>query len=123
MKKRHIAGGAIIVIFLIYSLTTFSSALTPYVGLAQARTAPGAVQVRGVLASDKIAVFDNGRTVAFTLKDEAGNEALIVYSGVRPDRLDHATSIVAVGTFRGDRFMAEKLLVKCPSKYQGSVKQ
>jgi len=44
------------------------------------------------------------------------------YNGVKPANFEDAISIVAIGNF--DRtegeFAAGKLLVKCPSKYQGA---
>jgi hypothetical protein len=29
-----------------------------------------------------------------------------------------ATNVVAIGTYKDGRFVSDKLLVKCPSKYQ-----
>lgn len=122
MKLRYVAGLVVIAAFLAYSLFAFQSSLTPYVNFAQAKSSTGAVQVRGVLATDKITVTENGKTVAFLLKDEAGEEVPVIYQGPRPEGLEQATSVVAVGKYQNGQFMAERLLIKCPSKYQGSVK-
>lgn len=123
MKKRHWLGIAIILAFLTYSAITFSNSLTPYVTFAQAREAGGSVQVRGILADDRVAVADDGKMIQFKMRDEAGEEVMVVYNGVKPDGLEQATSIVAVGTYQHGRFAAERLLVKCPSKYRGSGKR
>jgi cytochrome c-type biogenesis protein CcmE len=122
MKLRHSIGLLIIIAFGAYSFTVFQTSLTPYVSFAQAKSSTGAVQVRGVLATEKIAVTENGKTVTFLLRDEAGEEVPVIYQGAKPEGLDQATSIVAVGKYQNDQFVAEKLLIKCPSKYQGSVK-
>jgi len=122
MKLRHSIGFLIIIAFLAYSFTVFQTSLTPYVSFAQAKSSTGAVQVRGVLATEKITVTENGKTVTFSLRDEAGEEVSVIYQGAKPEGLDQATSIVAVGKYQNDQFVAEKLLIKCPSKYQGSVK-
>lgn len=122
MKVRHIVGLLVIAAFLGYSLFAFQASLTPYVNFAQAKASTGAVQVRGVLATDKITVTENGKTVTFLLKDEAGEEVPVIYQGSKPEGLEQASSIVAVGKYQSGQFMAEKLLIKCPSKYQGSVK-
>ena len=125
MKRRHGIGMAIIALFIIFSVFSFKSSLTPYVTVAEAKNMNGSVQVRGVLASDQVIITENGKAIKFTLRDENGQEAMIVYKGVRPDNLEQATSIVAIGKYHNDQFIAEKLLVKCPSKYQptqGSVK-
>lgn len=126
MKKRHGIGIGIIALFIIFSAISFKSSLTPYVTFAQAKTMSGSVQVRGVLTSDRVTMTDDGKAVKFKLQDEKGQEALIVYKGTKPDGLEQATSIVAIGKYQNNEFIADKLLVKCPSKYQsaqGSVKQ
>jgi cytochrome c-type biogenesis protein CcmE len=44
------------------------------------------------------------------------------YHGLRPANFEDAISIVAIGSWDAgaNEFAARKLLVKCPSKYQGS---
>ena len=44
----------------------------------------------------------------------------VVYRGIKPGNFRDAISIVAIGRFQDGRIEAEKLLVKCPSKYQGA---
>jgi cytochrome c-type biogenesis protein CcmE len=124
MKKRHVIAGCIIVAFAIFSVIIFRNALTPYVTFAQAKKMQANVQVRGTLAaSEPISSVDGGKMIRFILQDEAGEAVPVLYKGVKPDGMEHATSIVAIGQYERDLFIAEKLLVKCPSKYQGSVKK
>lgn len=125
-KRRHLAGLFVIAIFLVFSAISFQSSLTPYVTFAQAKSASGSVQVKGVLVSPYISPMDGGKGIDFLLRDEAGEEVRVTYLGAKPDNIEEATSIVAIGKYRGSQFAAEKLLVKCPSKYQnaqGSVKK
>ncbi len=59
----------------------------------------------------------------FTLQEPETHEALrIRYRGVKPGNFEDAISIVAIGRYdEGSKeFAADKLLVKCPSKYQGA---
>jgi cytochrome c-type biogenesis protein CcmE len=44
------------------------------------------------------------------------------YEGLKPANFEEAISIVAIGWYdeAGDELAANKLLVKCPSKYQGA---
>jgi cytochrome c-type biogenesis protein CcmE len=44
----------------------------------------------------------------------------VTYRGTRPANFKDAISIVAIGRYQDGRIDAEKLLVKCPSKYQGA---
>lgn len=120
MRQRHVIGIGIIAIVIIFSAVNFQSSLTPYVTFAQAKAISGSVQVRGVLASEQIVMTDGGKVVQFKLLDEKGQEAVIVYKGTKPNGLEQATSIVAIGKYQNNQFIAEKLLVKCPSKYQSA---
>ena len=43
---------------------------------------------------------------------------LVRYKGVKPDNFDEAYHVVAIGKYTGDAFAADKLLIKCPSKYE-----
>jgi cytochrome c-type biogenesis protein CcmE len=43
----------------------------------------------------------------------------IVYTGMVPGNFDQATSVVVRGKYSDSLFIADQLLVKCPSKYQG----
>jgi len=53
-------------------------------------------------------------------KEKVGAETLsVVYYGVVPGNFDQATSVVLKGKADGDMFVADQMLVKCPSKYQG----
>ena len=120
MKRRHGIGMAIIAVFIIFSIFSFKSSLTPYVTFTQAKNMSGSVQVRGVLASEQVVITDDGKAVKFKLRDENGQEAMVIYKGIKPDNIEQATSIVAIGKYHSDQFIADKLLVKCPSKYQQS---
>ena len=65
--------------------------------------------------------YDNARQeLAFDLVDPEGRRMPVVYQGVRPGNFKDAISIVAIGRYHEGRIEAEKLLVKCPSKYQGA---
>lgn len=125
MKQRHMVGIGVIVAFIIFSAITFQNSLTPYVNFAQAKAMNSSVQVRGVLANPNINTIEQGKLLQFVLRDEAGEEVTVSYRGAKPDNMEEATSIVAIGRYQQGQFVAEKLLVKCPSKYQstqGSVK-
>ena len=91
-----IVGIVAIIGFVAFGAGAFKSNLTPYVSFQQARATSDAVQVAGKLVQGSD-LFDEKSSV---LRHEA-------------------TQVVAIGRFRGGALDAEKLLVKCPSKYQG----
>ena len=109
----------LLALFVGYAGWTFSETVTPYVGIAEARQSGSSVQVRGVLDPYSPAPHMEGRDFVFVLRDEETGDTMPVrYHGTRPDQFDRAHHIVAVGKYDGDSFQSEKLLIKCPSKYE-----
>lgn len=122
MNRRTVwtlAGAGLIVAFIAFGAGAFKSSLTPYVSFEVARSSGNAVQVAGRLLPDSTR-FDQQRGVlAFTLVNDAGDTLAVTYKGMKPGNFEEATQIVAIGRFNGSALEAERLLVKCPSKYQG----
>jgi cytochrome c-type biogenesis protein CcmE len=119
----YLLGGVLLVAFAGFALASFQQSLTPYVSYERARAADRTVQVFGGLekgSSDYDMTDDNLR---FTLREETSGESLRVrYAGLKPANFEDAISIVAIGRWdpASEEFAAHKLLVKCPSKYQGA---
>lgn len=125
MKRRiaYIAGALLLLAFAGFSLTSFQTALPPYVSYPEAREQARTVQVAGGLARDSSSYDAESSSLLFTLVDPATQQTLRVrYHGVKPANFEDAISIVAIGSYdrSRDEFAAGKLLVKCPSKYQGA---
>jgi cytochrome c-type biogenesis protein CcmE len=126
MKKTHryyLLGAVLLLAFAGFSLSAFKETLTPYVNYKQARDTDRVVQVAGALEKGSSKYVDTEDFLYFTLKDPATKETLRVrYKGLKPANFEDAISIVAIGQYdEGDKeFEANKLLVKCPSKYQGA---
>ncbi|HVP40313.1 MAG TPA: cytochrome c maturation protein CcmE [Candidatus Saccharimonadales bacterium] len=117
MKLTHVLGLALVLGGLLAGLTVYQKSLTPYRSFKEARETRGTVQVHGTLAPAS-AKYD-GRELTFRIKDtRSADEMEVVYTDVKPGNFDQARDIVAIGSFRDGAFHAEKLLVKCPSKYQ-----
>lgn len=122
-KGLYLLGGAMLVAFAYFSLTSFKSSLTPYVSFEQAASANRLVQVAGALEKGSSAYKDDEESLYFTLAEKDTDRTLLVrYKGLKPANFEDAISIVAIGRYdeAAQRFEADKLLVKCPSKYQGA---
>jgi cytochrome c-type biogenesis protein CcmE len=120
MKRAYWAGAILVVGFLALGLSTFSRSMTPYVSFAEAKATPRTVQVMGALEKGTSRYDTNTKTLLFTLYDEKTKTSIPVsYTDVKPANFEDAVSIVAIGRYDNGVFAAEKLLVKCPSKYQG----
>lgn len=120
MKKAYWAGAVLVLAFLALGLTTFTKSVTPYVSFDEARASQRTVQVMGALEKGSSRYDTATRTLHFVLVDPASKKSMpVAYRDVKPANFEEAVSIVAIGRMHGDDFAAEKLLVKCPSKYQG----
>lgn len=54
----------------------------------------------------------------FTLVDNANRVQRVVYNSPKPQDFDRSEQVVVIGSMQGDHFQANKILLKCPSKYQ-----
>ena len=118
--KRKILLVALLLAFVGYAGWSFADSGTPYVGIKEAKAATSSsVQVKGLLAKDAPAPHMEDNDFVFTLQDEeTGEELLVHYHGTKPDQFDEAHHIVAIGKMQGEAFSSDKLLIKCPSKYE-----
>ena len=125
MKKNrlYMLGGVLLLAFAGFAFTSFKDSMTPYVSYERARESNRVVQVAGALEKGSYSYVEAKESLYFTLKDPKTNENLRVrYKGVKPGNFEDAISIVAIGHYdeQAKEFEAQKLLVKCPSKYQGA---
>jgi cytochrome c-type biogenesis protein CcmE len=123
MNAKVIAALVLLAIAGVFGASSFKKSMTPYVSFADARRASGMVQVNGVLADKNYVLKKDQQYLEFKLKDSRGEVMNVQYHGVIPGNFDQATSIVAIGKYTDDRFQADQLLVKCPSKYQTGAEQ
>lgn len=119
LKPLHIAGIGIILIAIVYGVFGFKDAFRSYTtSVSEAKGTERSVQLAGFLGSQ--GEYDAQGRWTFMLEDENGDQVKVVSGEPRPTNFEHATSIVAIGRYdtTEDAFMADSLLVKCPSKYQ-----
>ena len=118
---RKIFLTVMLVGFIGYAGFNLAESVTPYVSIAEARATSNGVQVKGLLDKN----FTPQQTCdefTFSLQDEETGETMRVkFDGMNPDQFDEAYHIVAVGKYdtTDNSFHAKKLLIKCPSKYEG----
>lgn len=55
---------------------------------------------------------------SFVMVDDNKKEQVVHYNEPMPQDFTKSEKVVVVGHYRGDTFIAEKILLKCPSKYQ-----
>ncbi len=118
MKPAAWFGFLIIAGALAFGAKAFVSNLTPYVTFAEARSAKGEVQVMGKL--DKASVRTSTKELAFTIIADNGDRMPVRFTAAAPANFAMAVQVTAIGKVNGDTMEAKNLLVKCPTKYQGT---
>ena len=119
MNKRFVIGGGIIAVCGTVALWAFQGSITPYVSIAEARNLDRSCQVMGEIDKSSVRYDHASGVLEFNITDESHEGLLVTYRGVTPGNFDQAKDVVVSGRFDSESFVADRLLVKCPSKYQG----
>lgn len=121
MKKTHIIGIVIIAIALCFLFGMLGNSST-YANFTEA-SALGSdeiVHVAGQLVRNKPMEYNpavDPNKFAFYLKDKNGQERRVVLLKPKPQDFERTPQIVAIGSMQGETFVANDVLMKCPSKY------
>jgi len=121
MKTKYLIGIPIILIFVIFGALSFRKTLTPYVSFEEARKSGATVQVIGEIVFSEINYDIDTHQLRFPIMNENQEKMMVVYNGTKPANFEQADRVVVIGRYENGVFTADQLLVKCPSKYQGSV--
>lgn len=123
MKKSYIIGGLIIIGALIFAMFSFKSTLTSYVTIKEAKNSEQYVQIAGILVKGTTNYDVSKNLMIFKLKEPNDGQMVVHYNKSKPANFEDADKIVAVGKFdkHKNAFIADELLVKCPSKYEGRI--
>lgn len=124
LKPLHLAGLGVILVAVIYAAFGFQSGFRSYTTRVEEAVASSrSVQLAGFLGST--GAYDEAGRFTFMLQDEDGALVKVVSDDPRPANFEQAISIVAIGRYdqAEQAFLADDLLVKCPSKYQEQQEQ
>ena len=128
MKTTHIIGILVIAIAVVLIMTTAGDA-SQYLTFGEAKDlaekgSKTQIHVVGQLKKDAtgevvgIRPSDDMLSFSFTMVDENGKEQLVYHPNPMPTDFMRSEQVVIVGGFNQDKFVADKILLKCPSKYQ-----
>ena len=129
MKKSHIIGIIIIAAAIMIIMSTAGDAST-YVDFGQAKElaedgSKTKVHVVGRLKKDaqghivgmKYDPIVDPNYFSFMLVDTNRVEQQVVYFNPKPQDFERSEQVVITGNMQKDVFVADKILLKCPSKY------
>lgn len=129
MKKGHIIGLGIIAVAIMIIITSIGDASTyESFSTAKALALKGdtkAIHVVGELKKNEagqvegIVVGEDKTSFTFLMIDNDGEEQQVYYNEPVPADFERSEQVVVIGSFKNESiFIADKILMKCPSKYQ-----
>jgi cytochrome c-type biogenesis protein CcmE len=121
MKKTHIIGIVVIAIALCFLFGMLGNSST-YADFQEAKQLgpDKVVHVAGQWVRNKPTEYDpetDPNRFSFYLKDKKGVEHRVVFLKPKPADFERTPQIVAIGSMKGEDFIADEILMKCPSKY------
>lgn len=118
MKPKTIIGLVVMVAFAGLLFMNFGQQVGGYMTFDEAAATGAQAHVVGHWVADAGTHYDPARNVfTFTMRDEDGAARQVRYANPKPASFEDAEKLVVEGRLDGDVFVAEHILMKCPSKY------
>ena len=120
MKKSQIIA-LITIVAAIAIIINGSKDVSTYSTFAEAAKAATEVKVTGELNPDEDIVYQpdiDPNVFSFHMIDKNGISRKVIMKQSKPQDFERSESIVVTGEMRDDIFVADEILMKCPSKYK-----
>lgn len=121
VKRTHIIGIIVIAIAIGAIMSTVADSST-YASFAEAIDNPGKeYHVVGQLNKEAEMTYNpqvDANLFSFYMVDNSGREEQVHFHGSKPQDFERSEQVVLVGRYNGEIFEANKILMKCPSKYE-----
>jgi cytochrome c-type biogenesis protein CcmE len=120
MKSIHIVALITIAIG-IAALTMQAKDVATYSNFSEAQKSTDKVKVAGKLVKSKPITYDpvkDPNQVSFYLTDQKGQEVFVHLLKPKPQDFELSEQVVVTGEMKGEVFVANEVLMKCPSKYK-----
>jgi len=123
VKKANIVILVLIAAAIGIIISSFGKFST-YETFASAAEKPGtSFHVVGYLDTAKAQHYDpitDPNHFTFYAKDKEGAIHQVIFNGTKPNDFERSEQLVMTGYMKGDAFYCNKILMKCPSKYEGN---
>ena len=128
MKKSHIFGIIVIGVAIMIIISTAGDAST-YVGFREAKELATSGDDKKIHVVGQLTKDANGQitgikesldklSFSFQLIDNEGLTQEVFFNEPVPADFLKSEQVVVIGAFYNDKFLASKILMKCPSKYE-----
>lgn len=125
MKKVHILGIVLIAVAMLSMFSLLGNSST-YANFNEARESKDEVHVAGTLVKTKPIEYNpavDPNSFSFYMLDKNGEEVHVVMKKIKPQDFERAEQLVIIGAMQGNDFVANDVLMKCPSKYNNGQAQ
>ena len=124
MKPKTIIGLVVIAGFVGMLLFSFGNQVGGYMSFADAEASGSNAHVIGDWVEDRPTNYDPEANIfTFYMEDESGNVREVRYRNPKPENFEEAEELVVEGYMNEEAFVAEHILVKCPSKYNDELEE
>lgn len=124
MRTKTIVGIVLIVAFTGLLLMNFGQQVGGYMNFAQAEESGSKAHVVGDWVTENAYKYDAQQNVfSFHMQDDQGIVREVHYNHPKPPNFEDAEKIVVEGYASEEIFVAENILIKCPSKYEGVINE
>ncbi len=118
MKPKTIIGLLVMIGFASLLFLNFGKQVSGYMNFDEAAKTGAKAHVVGQWVQDQPATYDPARNVfVFFMQDDQGVVRQVRYANPKPATFEDAEKLVVEGYVQDDVFVAEHILMKCPSKY------
>jgi cytochrome c-type biogenesis protein CcmE len=128
MKKSHMLGLVVIAIASVVIISTAGDA-SVYVSFGEAKSLAAKGNQKKIHVVGQLATNEQGKvigvkpspdqlSVTFMMVDQQNQIQEVYYNEPMPTDLLRSEQVVVVGSYRDNQFIADKILLKCPSKYE-----
>lgn len=122
-KIKFIVGGVMIVLAIVYLIYTGIQSTAAYFLTIDELYAKGeaiqnrTVRVSGQVDAETIEFNNRDLTLTFDVTSDTGERMHAVFNGPKPDQMRQGAEAILEGKYDGEVFVAQSLLLKCPSRY------
>jgi cytochrome c-type biogenesis protein CcmE len=120
MNKFSILG-LVMIIVAIFIFLNASKDVSTYANFNDAISSGSRVKIVGKLNKSVPTIYDaekDPNVFKFHMIDDKGTEKEVVLLKPKPQDFERSEQIVVTGEMKGELFVADEILMKCPSKYK-----
>lgn len=123
-NTKFIVGGITVVLAIVYLIYSGIAGNAAYFLTVDELYAKGAaienrtVRVAGKVDAETISFNNRDLILTFDVTCETGQRLPVVFNGPKPDQMRDGADAIIEGKYDGEIFLAQSLLLKCPSRYE-----